>query len=89
MGYPLRAFVALTNARYPIYMPVVEWEPKDLHAPVIVAFSDASDNLEAVKEIDSWANEHGLVRARENWLAQMGRHNRMLFRGACYPAPEG
>jgi hypothetical protein len=68
-------------------MPVVEWEPQNLDAPVVVAFSDARDNFEAIKEIDAWAREHGLVRARESWLAPVTRHNRTLFRGACYPAP--
>jgi hypothetical protein len=68
-------------------MPIVEWEPQDLQAPVVVAYSSARDMFEAIKEIDIWAHERGLVRAKENWLAPVLRQNRSLYRGACYPAP--
>jgi hypothetical protein len=47
-------------------MAVVEWEPKNLSAPVVVAYSDAADNFQAIKDIDIWAHDHGLIRAREN-----------------------
>ncbi len=53
--------------------------------------SDAPTNTEAIREIDSEAAKHGLVRTREYWLQTLKlADGRVVRRGFCYrPEPWG
>ena len=50
--------------------------------------SDADNNVNAIREIDSEASRYGLVRTREYWLQTFSYNNKVVRRGFCYrPAP--
>ena len=51
--------------------------------------SDASDNNQAIREIDAEAAKHGLARTREYWLQTFSLPDgRVVRRGFCYrPGP--
>ena len=53
--------------------------------------SDASNNTDAIREIDEEAVKHGLVRTREYWLETLRTPDgRLVRRGFCHrPAPWG
>ncbi len=52
---------------------------------VIVAYSDAADNLHAIQEIDQWARSRGYVRSREAVLNVMqSLDGKRYFYSACY-----
>lgn len=64
---------------------VVSWDPKTLEgANVVQVDSDASDNTQAIREIDDWAEQQGFVRSSEYWLRPLLREGKKLFRGVCY-----
>ncbi|MBI2300439.1 MAG: hypothetical protein HYU66_16110 [Armatimonadetes bacterium] len=73
-------------------MPIVS--PRDdelLGLPVekpIMVDSNAETNALAILEIERWCREHGLVRARENWLRTVLQGEVRVRRGVCYrPGP--
>lgn len=52
---------------------------------VVVAYSDAADNLQAIREIDGWARSHGYVRSREATLnVKQDADGHRYFYSACY-----
>ncbi len=52
---------------------------------VIAVYSDATDNLHAIQEIDQWAQSHGYVRSREAVLNVMqSMDGKRYFYCACY-----
>ena len=52
---------------------------------VVVVYSDAVSNLQAITEINEWAREHGYVRSRETTLnVKQDRNGRRYFYSACY-----
>jgi len=53
--------------------------------------SDAATNTDAIREIDTEAAKHGLVRTREYWLQTFSLPDgRVVRRGFCYrPEPTG
>ncbi len=52
---------------------------------VIVAYSDAIDNLHAIQEIDLWARSHGYARSREAVLnVKQDLDGHRYFYSACY-----
>lgn len=58
-------------------------------APAVLVYSDAAANDEAIRDIDSWAREHGFVRTPLNWLQTVRRNGRVLFYCPCFRLPEG
>jgi hypothetical protein len=65
---------------------MVTTDPVDItHAPVVLAFSDAATNEQAIREIDEWARAQGFVRSREYALNVRQRPDgKRVFYGACY-----
>ncbi len=65
---------------------VVETEPREFQdATSVIAFSDATDNFSAIRDLDKWAREHGFVRGREytlNVKQDVGGHR--VYYGVCY-----
>ena len=58
-------------------------------APVVLVESNASTNDEAIREIDSWAREHGFVRSRERVLnVKKSETGQTIYYCACYPLRE-
>lgn len=52
---------------------------------VVVAYSDAADNVQAIREIDEWARSHGYVRSRESSLnVKQDADGHRYFYSACY-----
>ena len=70
-------------------MAIVKIDPADWqHANVLQIDSDAPNNLEAVKEIESWSYQNGFARTPEYWLRRARRNGQMLFRGICFRVAE-
>lgn len=71
-------------------MAIVIDPPKwaELALNVVQIDSDASENREAILEIDGWAAENGFARVNENWLRQIFREGKRFFRGVCYRLTE-
>ena len=67
-------------------MAIVAIDPSDWHKSNVVQIdSDASDNKEAIIEIENWAAENDFARTTEYWLRQILKENgRRIFRGICY-----
>lgn len=67
-------------------MAIVRSDPPDFaHANVVQIDSDASENIDAIHEIDDWAARHGFARVSEYWLRRIvTRDGRRVFRGICY-----
>jgi hypothetical protein len=58
-----------------------EWKESN----VVQVDSDASDNMSAAREIESWAAQNGFVRTTEYWLRRaMTADGAIVFRGICY-----
>jgi hypothetical protein len=58
-----------------------DWE----HANVVQLDSDARDNMQAMREIEDWAFDHGFARTTEYHLrAAITDDNLRVFRGICY-----
>lgn len=53
-------------------------------APAVIVDSDATTNVEAIREIDAWAATHGFARTTEYWLRVVVVENQRRFRGTCY-----
>ncbi len=69
---------------------VVQTQPENIaDAPVIIASSDAPDNLRAIRDIDTWARENGFVRSNEYHLGRrQALDGTMLFFSPCYRLDE-
>ncbi len=65
---------------------IVKTDPNDYaNAQFVVAFSDAETNASAIRDINSWARENGLVRSNESFLnVKLDASGNQLFYGACY-----
>ena len=51
----------------------------------VLVYSDAPDNVEAIRQIDAWARDQGFVRTREYHLnVVQTAEGRRLFQGTCY-----
>lgn len=61
-----------------------EWETDQPWRPVYVD-SDAETNAKAIVEVQAWCRQHGLDRARENYLRTLRTEGGVLVRRAiCY-----
>jgi hypothetical protein len=57
-------------------------------ASTVQVESDATDNLEALKEIESWARDNGFARTTEYWLRQaITSEGKWVFLGVCFRLP--
>lgn len=66
-------------------MALMNWDPKKWEdANIVQVDSDASDNSQAITEIEDWAATNGFARINESWLRQIFREGQKLFRGVCY-----
>ncbi len=69
-------------------MPVITpltWEENIGKDKVVVAYSDAPNNLQAIFEVDDWARAHGYVRSRESTLnIKQDAQGHRYFYCACY-----
>ena len=69
-------------------MPVITpltWAENVGKDKVVVAYSDAPDNIHAIFEIDEWARAHGYIRSRESVLnIKQDTTNHRYFYCACY-----
>ncbi len=67
-------------------MAVIDWDPRSLsEADVVLVYSDAADNTQAILEIDEWAAARGYLRVGEYWLPQKNsdKHKKRVFVGTC------
>ena len=56
---------------------------------VVKVYSDALDNIQAIREIDEWARTHGYVRSRESILnVQQTADGKRYYYSACYRLTE-
>lgn len=61
------------------------WDENVGKDKVVVVYSDAPDNLRAIREIDEWARVHGYVRSREATLnVKQDVTGLRYFYSACY-----
>ncbi|MCG3181843.1 MAG: hypothetical protein BIFFINMI_04278 [Phycisphaerae bacterium] len=60
-----------------------EFEVRDYR--MIGVVSDASDNFQAIEEIEAWANENDAVRVKEYWLKRRRTQKGDVFEGTCLP----
>lgn len=66
-------------------MAIKSIEPEQFDkAPAVIVDSDATTNVEAIREIDTWASNHGFARTTEYWLRVVVVENQRRFRGTCY-----
>ncbi len=67
-------------------MPVQEPTPEELQGKNVISVdSTATNNVEAILEIDEWAAKNGFVRGGEYWLRQVVQTNgQHVFRAICY-----
>src|SRR5438067_1227173 len=56
---------------------------------VVKVYSDAPDNIQAIREIDDWARTHGYVRSRESVLnVEQRADGRRYYYSACHRLTE-
>ncbi|HJN17642.1 MAG TPA: hypothetical protein QGH10_19205 [Armatimonadota bacterium] len=72
-------------------MPIVQTYPpvdeaKRRGVPVFVD-STAENNVDAIREVEDWCRQNGLVRARENHLRTLRTAAGVVRRGICYEPP--
>ncbi len=66
-------------------MTPLTWDENVGRDKVIAVYSDAADNLQAIREIDGWARSHGYVRSREATLnVKQNADGHRYFYSACY-----
>jgi len=74
-------------------MPIVHVHPEPEQAqrmgtPLFVD-SNANTNAQAIREVDLWCRERGLVRARESYLSTVSTpEGGVVRRAVCYRPPE-
>lgn len=69
---------------------IVRYKPEEGLEQADLAWfdSDASNNVDAIREIDAKANQYGLLRTPEYWLHTFLLEGRPVRRGFCYrPVP--
>ena len=73
-------------------MPIIRVHPdpeqaRQMGTPLFVD-SNADTNAQAIREVDLWCREHGLVRARESYLSTVSTPEGAVVRRAiCYQPP--
>src|SRR5262245_29869641 len=67
-------------------MAIALTEPQEHLEEVVsvLVYSDAPTNDDAIRDIDTWAREHGFVRTHEYNLRTTARNGKRVYMGFCY-----
>lgn len=65
--------------------PEVQIEPENYKtASTVSVICQATDNIDAIKKIDSWARAHDFRRVPSYHLNKVKRNGVIMFQGVCY-----